>query len=188
MAESVAPSGEMKRTLTLTGVTVNAMALIAPGAFLWTTFQAQAALSRGRHVDRHRDVDRAVVLAHPGPAHRVQLQPSWPASIRTPAPARATTSPRPRFLDKENPSHRRFARFAKLSRRLGEPPVLLDLPGHHGRVHRDPVRLHLPRSFHHNSLSYLWLAVVAVVVRLRCRLHRLPRYQRLDDDGHRRSS
>ena len=48
MAETAAPnSGEMKRSLTLTGVTVNAMALIAPGAFLWTTFQAQSALSRG---------------------------------------------------------------------------------------------------------------------------------------------
>ncbi len=36
-------TGEMKRTLSLTGVTVNGMALIAPGAFLWTTFQEQAA-------------------------------------------------------------------------------------------------------------------------------------------------
>ena len=32
----------MKPTLGLTGVTINAMALIAPGAFLWTTFQAQS--------------------------------------------------------------------------------------------------------------------------------------------------
>ena len=40
-------AGEMKRTLSLTGVTVNAMALIAPGAFLWTTLQAQAALQNG---------------------------------------------------------------------------------------------------------------------------------------------
>jgi len=39
--------GEMQRTLSLTGVTVNAMALIAPGAFLWTTIQAQAALQNG---------------------------------------------------------------------------------------------------------------------------------------------
>jgi APA family basic amino acid/polyamine antiporter len=38
---------EMQRTLSLTGVTVNAMALIAPGAFLWTTIQAQAALQNG---------------------------------------------------------------------------------------------------------------------------------------------
>ena len=33
----------MKPTLGLTAVTVNAMAFIAPGAFLWTTFQLQAA-------------------------------------------------------------------------------------------------------------------------------------------------
>ncbi|MGH2510978.1 MAG: APC family permease, partial [Ktedonobacteraceae bacterium] len=32
----------MKRTLGLTGITINAMALIAPGAFLWTTYQLQA--------------------------------------------------------------------------------------------------------------------------------------------------
>src|ERR1700741_49587 len=38
---------EMKRSLTLTGVTVNAMALIAPGAFPWTTFQVQAAQTAG---------------------------------------------------------------------------------------------------------------------------------------------
>src|SRR3984893_3704870 len=33
---------EMKATLGLTGLTMNAMALIAPGAFLWLTFGAQA--------------------------------------------------------------------------------------------------------------------------------------------------
>ncbi len=33
---------EMKATLGLTGLTMNAMALIAPGAFLWLTFIAQA--------------------------------------------------------------------------------------------------------------------------------------------------
>lgn len=40
--ESTTDTG-MKKTLGLTGVTVNAMALIAPGAFLWITFQLQAA-------------------------------------------------------------------------------------------------------------------------------------------------
>jgi basic amino acid/polyamine antiporter, APA family len=35
--------GEMKKTLGLTGLTMNAMALIAPGAFLWLTFAGQAA-------------------------------------------------------------------------------------------------------------------------------------------------
>jgi amino acid transporter len=37
------PTGEMKKTLGLTGLTSNAMALIAPGAFLWLTFAIQAA-------------------------------------------------------------------------------------------------------------------------------------------------
>src|SRR6202142_1890345 len=34
---------EMKQTLGLTGLTMNAMALIAPGAFLWLTYAGQAA-------------------------------------------------------------------------------------------------------------------------------------------------
>ena len=38
----MAQQGEFKKTLGLTGVTVNAMALIAPGAFLWLTLQVQA--------------------------------------------------------------------------------------------------------------------------------------------------
>ena len=35
----VPKTGTMKRTLNLTSLLVNAMALIAPGAFLWTTFR-----------------------------------------------------------------------------------------------------------------------------------------------------
>ncbi len=42
---STSPTSEvtMQPTLGLTGVTINAMALIAPGAFLWTTYEAQSA-------------------------------------------------------------------------------------------------------------------------------------------------
>ena len=36
------PQIETKGTLGLTGLTVNAMALIAPGAFLWLTFEEQS--------------------------------------------------------------------------------------------------------------------------------------------------
>jgi basic amino acid/polyamine antiporter, APA family len=39
----MADTAEMKKTLGLTGLTMNAMALIAPGAFLWLTFAGQAA-------------------------------------------------------------------------------------------------------------------------------------------------
>src|ERR1700716_1715276 len=45
MATTSAP--EMKKSLSLTGLTINAMALIAPGAFLWTTYQLQAAQTAG---------------------------------------------------------------------------------------------------------------------------------------------
>src|ERR1700758_125653 len=41
MAEKTT-TGEMQATLGLTGLTMNAMALIAPGAFLWLTFYIQA--------------------------------------------------------------------------------------------------------------------------------------------------
>ena len=41
MAENDAP--KMQATLGLTGLTMNAMALIAPGAFLWLTFAIQGA-------------------------------------------------------------------------------------------------------------------------------------------------
>ncbi len=45
MASTSPSSAEvtMQPTLGLTGVTINAMALIAPGAFLWTTYEVQAA-------------------------------------------------------------------------------------------------------------------------------------------------
>ena len=42
MSTAPPPPPEMKKTLGLTGLTVNAMALIAPGAFLWLTYVMQA--------------------------------------------------------------------------------------------------------------------------------------------------
>ena len=57
MADQKAP--QMQATLGLTGLTSNAMALIAPGAFLWLTFFIQATTGvagqphRSGHVDRH---------------------------------------------------------------------------------------------------------------------------------------
>ncbi len=42
MASQAPTDTGMKPSLGLTGVTINAMALIAPGAFLWTTYQLQS--------------------------------------------------------------------------------------------------------------------------------------------------
>ena len=53
---------EMKKTLGLTGVTVNAMALIAPGAFLWITYQIQAS-NNGGATDMWTGIVAALIVA-----------------------------------------------------------------------------------------------------------------------------
>src|SRR5260370_7295794 len=62
MAESTEP--KMKPTLGLTGVTVNAMALIAPGAFLWITFVVQAGYAYPSGVAMWAGIFGAILLAY----------------------------------------------------------------------------------------------------------------------------
>lgn len=54
---------ELKKTLGLTGVTMNAMALIAPGAFLWLTFQIQAAQTNSAGATTAQDMFAGLVVA-----------------------------------------------------------------------------------------------------------------------------
>lgn len=58
-----APPAGPKKTLTLTGVTINAMALIAPGAFLWITYQLQAAAATPKGDGVATDLWPGIVLA-----------------------------------------------------------------------------------------------------------------------------
>ena len=62
MTEKTPSSGGMVRTLGLTGVTMNAMALIAPGAFLWITFQIQAS-NTGGDTDMWPGIVLALIIA-----------------------------------------------------------------------------------------------------------------------------
>ena len=62
MAESAAQ--QMKPTLGLTGVTVNAMALIAPGAFLWITFVVQAGYAYPSGTAMWAGIFGAILLAY----------------------------------------------------------------------------------------------------------------------------
>src|SRR4029077_4788100 len=62
MAEATEP--KMKPTLGLTGVTVNAMALIAPGAFLWITFVVQAGYAYPSGVAMWAGIFAALILAY----------------------------------------------------------------------------------------------------------------------------
>lgn len=52
-----------KRTLGLTGITINAMALIAPGAFMWLLYQSQASAAANGKTDIWPGVLLALILA-----------------------------------------------------------------------------------------------------------------------------
>jgi len=105
---------EMKRSLTLTGVTVNAMALIAPGAFLWTTFQLQAAQAvdgKSTASDMWTGLVFALILALLTAYSYSELARIYPEAGAGSSYYFAEAA----LLDKNKAEHRRFARFAKLS-------------------------------------------------------------------------
>jgi APA family basic amino acid/polyamine antiporter len=114
MASETASGGEMKRTLTLTGVTVNAMAFIAPGAFLWTTFQMQAAQSVGGKstaADMWTGLLFALILAFLTAYSYSELARIYPKGGTGSSYYYAEAA----LLDKDRPQLRKFARLAKVS-------------------------------------------------------------------------
>jgi len=139
------PGTEMKRTLTMTGLTINAMALIAPGAFLWTTFQAQVVQQmRSDHRLRHGPgLLFVLVLAFLTAFSYSELANLYPEAGAGSSYYFAEAA----FLGREEQIHYKFARLAKSSLG-GLTSLLLDLSGHHGCVHRDSARVH-PRAIWH---------------------------------------
>src|SRR5450759_2845703 len=103
----------MKRTLGLTGVTVNAMALIAPGAFLWMTYQLQAASvdikGNSTALDMWTGIIAALIVAFLTAFAFAELARGYPDAGSGSAYYFAEKA----LLDRENPSHRRWARLAK---------------------------------------------------------------------------
>ena len=78
MAESTEP--KMKPTLGLTGVTVNAMALIAPGAFLWITFVVQAGYAYPSGMGMWAGIFFAVILAYATAVSYSELAKLYPGA------------------------------------------------------------------------------------------------------------
>ncbi len=103
----------MKKTLGLTGVTINAMALIAPGAFLWITYQLQAANvdSAGNSTagDMWTGIVLALIIAFLTALAFAELARRYPDAGTGSSYYFAEKA----FLDRENPAHRRWARLAK---------------------------------------------------------------------------
>jgi amino acid transporter len=98
----------LKKTLGLTGVTVNAMALIAPGAFLWITMQVQAA-NTGGDTDMWTGIVAALVVAFLTAMAFAELARRYPEAGAGGSYYFAEKA----FLDREQAGHRRFARLAK---------------------------------------------------------------------------
>ncbi len=112
MDAPTASPGEMKRTLTLTGITVNAMALIAPGAFLWTTFQIQASQKGGSTApDMWTGLLCALVLALLTAYSYSELARIYPDAGTGSSYYFAEAA----LLDKDKPEHQARARVAKLT-------------------------------------------------------------------------
>jgi amino acid transporter len=154
----------MKRTLTLTGVTVNAMALIAPGAFLWTTFQlqsAQAVDGKSTAPDMWTGLLFALVLALLTAFSYSELARIYPDAGTGSSYYFAEAA----LLGKSKSGHRKFARFAKLT--IGwishlyywiYPGIMVAFTA--------TLFGYIYVSLTHHALSYLPLAIVAVVFSL----------------------
>ena len=161
MAEPTpAPVIEMKRSLTLTGITVNAMALIAPGAFLWTTFQLQSAQVAGKSStapDMWTGLVFALVLALLTAYSYSELARAYPDAGTGSSYYFAEAA----LLDKERPGLRKFARVAKLT--IGwishlyywlYPGIMVGFMG--------ILANYIYRAAFHHTLTYVPTAAIAV--------------------------
>ncbi len=108
-------AAEMKKTLGLTGVTVNAMALIAPGAFLWITYQVQVANStpggESTSMDMWAGIVFALILAFLTAISYSELAKIYPEAGTGSAYYFAEKA----FIDKEETKHHKWGRLAKLA-------------------------------------------------------------------------
>jgi amino acid transporter len=98
----------MKKTLGLTGVTVNAMALIAPGAFLWITYQVQAS-NNGGDTDMWTGIFAALIVAFLTALSFSEMAKRHPEAGAGGSYYFAEKA----FLDRDKAHHQKFARIAK---------------------------------------------------------------------------
>jgi amino acid transporter len=164
VAEPIA--GEMKRTLTLTGITVNAMALIAPGAFLWTTYQIQAAQAvngKSTAYDMWTGLFFALILALLTAYSYSELARVYPDAGTGSSYYFAEAA----LLEKESPNHRRYARAAKLT--VGwishlyywlYPAIMVGFMG--------ILFGYIYSAIFHHTLTYIPQAIAAVVLACIC--------------------
>ncbi len=110
----MAQETNVKATLGLTGATMNAMALIAPGCFLWTTFQLQAAAAAPDGTSVASDMWAGLAFAL-GLCFLTAFSYSELAAIYPEAGfGSCYYFAEKAFLDRESKGHHAWARLAKL--------------------------------------------------------------------------
>src|SRR5229473_1344647 len=150
----------MKRSLSLTGITVNAMALIAPGAFLWTTFQVQAAQTHGAAStapDMWTGLVFSLVLALLTAYSYAELARIYPDA----GPGSSYYFAEAALLDKDKLQHQRFARMAKLSVGWISHLYYWIYPGIMVAF-TSTLFAYIYSSLFHHTLTYVPIAIVAV--------------------------
>jgi len=102
-------TGELKPQLGLVGITINAMALIAPGAFLWTTYQLQS--PKDSAANMWASVALATVIALLTASCYATLSRAYPEAGAGSSYYYAEAA----IVAKEEHTHFRFARLAKFT-------------------------------------------------------------------------
>src|SRR5437762_1479112 len=100
-----------RKTLGLTGITINAMALTAPGAFMWLLYQAQASAGVGGIADIWPGVLLALLGALLTALSFGELARRYPEAGFRSAYHFADRF----FAGQKNPQHRSLARLAKFA-------------------------------------------------------------------------
>ena len=178
-------SSGIKPTLGLVGATVNAMALIAPGAFLWITIQMQAAATAPSGASVASDMWFGIVVAL-GVAFLTAYSYSQLARI---VPGGGLCQLH-LFCGKglSGQPGREVERAAipgahgEARHRLVRAPLLLGLPGSHGRHDGDIDRVHLFAVFGEGVVPG-GADADRNRLRRRDRIHRLPGRDRVNADG-----
>lgn len=114
-SSALPPDDSSRRTLSTTGVTINAMALIAPGAFLWITYQLQAAQTgpdgkTGTSMDMWTGIVFALLVAFLTALSYAELAKLYPEAGYGSSYYFAEKT----FADKASAGHQKWARIAKL--------------------------------------------------------------------------
>ncbi len=149
----------MKPTLGLTGVTVNAMALIAPGAFLWITFVVQAGYSYPSGMSMWAGILAALALAFATAVSYSELNKLYPGAGSSYLFAEQA------FLN--HSKHFRFARMAKFVLGWGSHLYYWVYPGAMaatiGIMIGYIVGVFFPNAINSGTPGPVFMAVVAII-------------------------